>query len=636
MAIAVQQAEQSGAAMDEIIQDAEVQGEKPRPNIRNIAIIAHVDHGKTTLVDGMLRQTNVFRTNQQVQERILDSNDLERERGITILAKNTSVLYHGTTINIVDTPGHADFGGEVERVMNMVDGVLLLIDAVEGPMPQTRFVLRQALMKGLKAIVVVNKVDRPSARPDYAVNATFDLFIDLGAEDDQADFPVVYATGIEGRAGYTADAIEDNLNPLFDTIIKYIPAPDVDIEAPTQMLVSTLEYSNYVGKVAVGRLQGGTIKSGQQIMHIAHDGTQKLVKVSQVYTFRDLQRREAEMVSAGNIVAVAGIENISIGDTLADPASPVQLPPITVEEPTVRMTFGVNDSPFAGREGQFLTSRQLRSRLSLELERNVSLRVEDTVLASEFLVSGRGELHLAILIETMRREGYEFSVSSPEVIYRRSDDGKILEPMEHVYVEVHSDYLGPVAEMLGRRRSHLINIRYGEDGTVYSEYIAPTRGLLGFRQPFLTSTRGTGIFHTLFHGYEEYSGDIETLEQGKMVALEIGIVTPHALVKLQQRGTFIVQVGDEVYAGQVVGRHIRVEELVVNICQAKQLTNFREKPSALSDMLVPPRVLSLDDAIQYIDKNDLLEVTPASLRIRRRELKHDVRQRALKRAKSDE
>ena len=607
-----------------------------RPDIRNIAIIAHVDHGKTTLVDGMLKQTNVFRTNQLVQERVLDSNDLERERGITILAKNTGIVYEGHTINIVDTPGHADFGGEVERVMNMVDGVLLLVDAVEGPMPQTRFVLRQALNKGLKAIVVVNKVDRAAARPDYAVNATFDLFIDLGASEEQTDFPVIYARALEGRAGLTSDVLSDDLKPLFDMILTHIPAPEVDPEMPTQMLVSTLEYSPYVGKIAIGRLQNGTIRSGQTIMHVTATGERKNVKITQAYIFRDLQRKEADTVYAGNIVAVAGIEDVGIGDTLTDPNDPRPLPPIAIEEPTVRMTFGVNDSPFAGREGQYLTSRQLRARLAAELERNVSLRVQETDLASEFLISGRGELHLAILIETMRREGYEFFVSSPEVIFKKEVDGSLLEPMEHVYLEVHSDYLGAVSEMLGRRRSKMVNIRYGEDGTVYSEYIAPTRGLLGFRQPFLTATRGTGIFHTLFHGYEEYSGDIETTQQGKLVALETGMVTTYAMTKLQQRGEFIVHPGEDVYAGQVVGQHIRGEELVINICMAKQLTNFREKPSNVSDMLIPPRVLSLDDAIQYLDKGDLLEVTPTALRIRKRELRHDVRQRAAKRAKSDE
>ncbi len=611
---------------------AETGDAQTRPNIRNIAIIAHVDHGKTTLVDGMLRQTNVFHSNQQVQERVLDSNDLERERGITILAKNTGVVYEDTTINIVDTPGHADFGGEVERIMNMVDGVLLLVDAVEGPMPQTRFVLRQALNKGLKAIVVVNKIDRPAARLDFAINATFDLFIDLGATEEQADFPIIYAIALQGQAGTDPEALSDNLAPLFDTIIDHIPAPAADPDASTQMLVSTLEYSSYVGKIAVGRLQNGSIRSGQTIAHINAKGEQQNAKVSQVYTFRNLQRHEEEVVHAGSIVAVAGIPNVGIGDTLADPNDPRPLPPITIEEPTVRMTFRVNDSPFAGREGQYLTSRQLRARLFEELERNVALRVTDMDVASEFLVAGRGELHLAILIETMRREGYEFAVSPPEVIYRESDEG-LLEPMEHLFVEVVNDYLGPVTEMLGKRRAQLVNIRYGEDGTVYAEYLAPTRGLLGFRQLFLTSTRGTGIYNTLFAGFEPFAGEIDTVEQGKLVALETGQVTSYALVKLQQRGEFIVKPGDEVYAGQVVGRNIRPDELVVNVCQAKQLTNFREKPSATSDMLNATRALSLDDAIQYLDKDDLLEVTPSALRIRKRELRHEIRQREAKRAR---
>lgn len=603
-----------------------------RPNIRNIAIIAHVDHGKTTLVDGMLRLTKVFRSNQQMQERVLDSNDLERERGITILAKNTGIVYNDVTINIVDTPGHADFGGEVERVMNMVDGVLLLVDAVEGPMPQTRFVLRQALNKGLKAIVVINKVDRPSARIDYAVNATFDLFIDLGATEEQADFPIVYTIGLEGRAGLDPAALGPDLTVLFDTILDHIPPPDANTAAPTQMLVSTLEYSTYVGKIAIGRLQNGTIRSGQTIMHINAEGQMKPAKVNQVFSFRNLQRQAEEEVYAGNIVAVAGIEDVGIGDTLADLNDPRPLPPIKVEEPTVRMAFSVNDSPFAGREGQYLTSRQLRARLLAELEHNVSLRVEETELASEFLVAGRGELHLAILIETMRREGSEFAVSPPEVIYRESEAG-LLEPMEHMYVEVLSDYLGPVTEMLGKRRAQLTNIRYGEDGTVYAEYMAPTRGLLGFRQLFLTSTRGTGIFNTLFAGYQPFLGEIDTVEQGKLVALETGSVTAHALVKLQQRGEFIVRPGDEVYAGQVVGKNIRADELVINVCQAKQLTNFREKPSGTSDMLVQPRELSLDEAIQYLEKGDLLEVTPTSLRVRKRDLRHEFRQREAKRAR---
>jgi GTP-binding protein len=603
-----------------------------RPNIRNIAIIAHVDHGKTTLVDGMLRQTKVFRSNQQMQERVLDSNDLERERGITILAKNTGIVYKDVTINLVDTPGHADFGGEVERVMNMVDGVLLLVDAVEGPMPQTRFVLRQALNKGLKVVVVINKVDRPAARIDYAVNSTFDLFIDLGADEEQADFPIVYTIGLEGRAGRAPEKLEADLTVLFDTILDHIPPPVADAEAPTQMLVSTLEYSTYVGKIAIGRLQNGTIRSGQTIMHINAEGVMKPVKISQVFSFRNLQRQAEEAVYAGNIVAVAGIADVGIGDTLADPNDPRPLPPIKVEEPTVRMTFSVNDSPFAGRDGQYLTSRQLRARLMAELEHNVSLRVEETELPSDFLVAGRGELHLAILIETMRREGSEFAVSPPEVIYKESEEG-LLEPVEQVFVEALSDYLGAVTEMLGKRRGQLVNIRYGEDGTVYAEFLVPTRGLLGFRQLFLTATRGTGIFNTLFAGYQPFLGEIDTLEQGKLVALESGMVTSHALVKLQQRGDFIVRPGDDVYAGQVVGRNIRADELVINVCQAKQLTNFREKPSGTSDMLVPPRDLSLDEAIQYLDKGDLLEVTPTALRVRKKELRHEVRQREAKRAR---
>ncbi|MCE7979632.1 MAG: translational GTPase TypA [Caldilinea sp. CFX5] len=615
-----------------VLPTADRNGTLVRSDIRNIAIIAHVDHGKTTLVDGMLRQTKVFRSNQQMQERVLDSNDLERERGITILAKNTGIVYKDVTINLVDTPGHADFGGEVERVMNMVDGVLLLVDAVEGPMPQTRFVLRQALNKGLKAIVVINKVDRPAARIDYAVNSTFDLFIDLGATEEQADFPIVYTIGLEGRAGRDPAAMEADLTVLFDTILAHIPPPEADPEAPTQMLVSTLEYSSYVGKIAIGRLQNGTIRSGQMVMHINAEGQMKLAKVTQVYSFRNLQRQAEEVVYAGNIVAVAGIEDVGIGDTLADPNDPHPLPPIKVEEPTVRMTFSVNDSPFAGRDGQYLTSRQLRARLMAELEHNVSLRVEETDLPSDFLVAGRGELHLAILIETMRREGSEFAVSPPEVIYKESEEG-LLEPMEHVYIEALNDYLGAVTEMLGKRRGQLVNIRYGEDGTVYAEFLVPTRGLLGFRQLFLTATRGTGIFNTLFAGYQPFLGEIDTVEQGKLVALESGMVTSYAMVKLQQRGEFIVRPGDDVYSGQVVGRNIRADELVINICQAKQLTNFREKPSATSDMLVPPRELSLDEAIQYLDKGDLLEVTPSALRIRKKELRHEVRQREAKRAR---
>ncbi len=604
---------------------------QPRNDIRNIAIIAHVDHGKTTLVDGMLRQTNVFRTNQEVAERVLDSNDLERERGITILAKNTGIVYNDTTINIVDTPGHADFGGEVERVVNMVDGALLLVDAVEGPMPQTRFVLRQALEKGVKVIVVVNKIDRPAARPDYVVNATFDLFIDLGASEEQADFPVIFTRALEGRAGDDPDEMADDLRPLFDTIVNYLPGPMIDPDGPTQMLVTTLEYSSYVGKIAVGRLTSGILNEGQQIMHIKSDGEMAPGKITKLYTYRDLQRVEQSQVQAGDIVSIAGIPEVGIGDTLADPDDPRPLPPIKVEEPTVRMTFQVNDSPFAGKEGKYVTSRQIRERLLRELESNVAMRVEETEKAGQFIVSGRGELHLAILIETMRREGYEFAISRPEVIFKESENG-LTEPVEKLFVEVLNDYLGTVSEMLGRRRGLMQHIHYGEDGTVYAEYLIPTRGILGFRQPFLTATRGTGIYHTLFHAYEPVKGVIENQEFGSLVAMESGTVSAYALQGLQQRGTFFVLPADEVYNGQVVGQHIRNEDLVVNVCKTKVLTKVRTGPTAIVEALHTPRIMSLDESIEYLAKDDLLEVTPVALRIRKKELRHEIRQRDIKRA----
>jgi len=603
-----------------------------RADIRNIAIIAHVDHGKTTLVDGMLKQTNVFRAHQEVAERVLDSNDLERERGITILAKNTGILYGDTTINIVDTPGHADFGGEVERVMNMVDGVLLLVDAVEGPMPQTRFVLRQALEKGHKAIVVVNKVDRPAARTDYVVNATFDLFVDLGATDEQAEFPVIYTIALDGRAGHSPDALELGLAPLFDTIIEHLPAPLVEAEAPARMLVTTLAYDNYIGKIGIGRLWSGTLRGGQPVTRIDTEGNATPGKVNQVFTFRDLRRVEQEAVSAGDIVAICGLPDISIGDTVADPADPRALPPIRVEEPTVRMTFAVNDSPFAGREGQYVTSRQIRERLQRELESNVALRVEDTETPDQFYVSGRGELHLAILIETMRREGYEFAVSKPEVIYRESPTGARLEPVEHAFIEVAGDYHGAVSEMMGQRRGIMLDMRHGEDGTVYSEYQVPTRGMLGFRQPFLMATRGTGVAHTLFKGYEPFCGPIQHRDRGSLVALETGTVTSYALTSVQERGALFVTPEDKVYGGQVVGQYYRDEDLVVNVCKAKHLTNHRKSFSEITIGLTPARIFSLDEAIEYLALDELLEVTPHALRIRKRILDHEKRKQAARRA----
>lgn len=604
-------------------------------NIRNIAIIAHVDHGKTTLVDAMLHQTNVFRSNQQVEERILDSNDLERERGITILAKNTGIVYQDITINIVDTPGHADFGGEVERVLNMVDGVVLLIDAVEGPMPQTRFVLRQALKRGLKAIVVVNKVDRPASRPKDVIEATFDLFIDLGADDDQIDFPVVYTIALEGKAGLAVDELETDLRPLFDLIVSHLPAPVVDPTGPAQLLVTTLEYSNFVGKIAVGRLSSGRLSSAQRILHLKANGESELAKIGQVFVFRNLKREVQDEVQAGSIVAVSGIETVGIGDTLTDPDKPRPLPPIKVEEPTVRMTFGVNDSPFSGRDGKYLTSRQIRERLWRELESNVSLRVEKTDSANEFIVAGRGELHLAILIETMRRELYEFTVSKPEVIFRQTNQG-VQEPIEHVFIEVANGYLGAVSELISNRQGRFLDLRYGEDNSVYAEYHVPTRGMLGFRQPFLTLTRGTGVFHTLFHDYQPMAGEIADREFGSLIALETGTVKAYALEHLQQRGTFFVEPSDEIYAGQVMGQNIRYEDLVINVCKAKNATGHRATPKSLADSLAPATILSLDDAIEYLSLDELLEVTPTSLRIRKKDLNHDRRMREEKRRKTSE
>ena len=607
----------------------------PRDDFRNVAIIAHVDHGKTTLVDGMLKQSNVFQAHQQVSERVLDSNDLERERGITILAKNTGILYGATTINIVDTPGHADFGGEVERIMNMVDGVVLLIDAVEGPMPQTRFVLRQALERGHKAVVVINKIDRPAARPGEVLDETFDLFVDLGASDDQADFPVVYTRALEGRAGLSPEQLSGDLAPLFDAIVGHIPPPQVAADAPLQLLVTTLEHSSYVGKIAVGRLSSGSLGAGQDIVHINAAGATASATVGQVFVFRNLKREPVDQVHAGNIIAVAGVPEVGIGDTLACPDGPVALPPIKVEEPTVRMIFKVNDSPFSGREGRFVTSREIRKRLFAELESNVALRVEDTDLSGEFVVSGRGELHLAILIETMRREGYELAVSNPEVIFKQGAEG-LLEPVERVFIEVLNEYFGAVSEMLGKRRGRLQDLRHADDGTVFAEFLVPTRGILGFRQPYLNSTRGTGTFNALFHDYEPVAGSIEVQEHGSLISHETGNTSAYALEHLQQRGAFFISPGDEVYAGLVVGQTIRNEDLVINVCRTKHMTGHRASPKAIIDALPPPRIMSLDDAIEYLGNDELLEVTPKALRVRKKELHHGLRHRADKNAKKQE
>jgi GTP-binding protein len=605
-----------------------------RSDLRNVAIIAHVDHGKTTLVDGLLRQARIFRDNQHVPERVMDSNDLERERGITILAKNTALTYNGVKINIVDTPGHADFGGEVERVMNMVDGVLLLVDAAEGPMPQTRFVLRKALEMGHRAVVVINKVDRKNANPPEAVNRTFDLFVELGASDEQADFPIVYTNALTQQAGLTP-ALGPDYQPLFEAILRHIPAPRVDAAAPLQMLVTTLGYDDYKGTIAVGRLFAGRIAAGQPVARIDATGHVTPDRARYLYVHQGLQRVEVAAAEAGEIVAIAGLEEVGIGETIADPEQPIALPVIRVEAPTVRMTFGVNTSPFAGREGTWGTSRRIRERLFDELKHNVSLRVEATASADTFLVSGRGELHLAILIETMRREGYEFQVSRPEVIYRESEAGEVLEPFEEVHIEVGEAHLGSVVEMLGERRGQMTNILHGGDGSVYLTYIAPTRGLLGFRYQFLTATQGTGVMHTLFHDYLPFAGEIAQRQQGSLVAWEAGASTNFGLSNAEARGILFIGPGVEVYEGMVVGQHQRPGDLTVNVCKKKHLTNIRSSNADIAVRLTPPRQMSLDECMEYLGEDELLEVTPQSIRIRKRILETEERGKLTKRAKEE-
>ena len=595
-----------------------------RTNLRNIAIIAHVDHGKTTLVDGLLKQAHTFRDNQQVAERVMDSNDLERERGMTILAKNTSVVYNGIKINIVDTPGHADFGGEVERVMNMVDGVLLLVDAAEGPMPQTRFVLRKALEIGHKAIAVINKVDRKDAQPEDTLNKTFDLFIELGASEEQANFPIIYANALTQQAGITPDLTPD-YQPLFESIIQHIPPPKVDADAPLQMLVANQTYDDYKGIIAIGRIFAGKIKIGQDIARIDLHGQVTMSKARYLFVYQGLQRVEVEEAEAGEIIALAGIEDITIGDTIADPDSPVALPPIRVEAPTVRMTFGVNTSPLSGREGTWGSSRKLRERLYNELKNNVALRVEDTDKADTFIVSGRGELHLGILIDTMRREGYEFQVSRPEVIYRKGEAGETLEPFEETHIEVAESHVGTVIEMLGNRRGQMINMINGGDGSVYLTYVVPTRGLLGFRQQFLTATQGMGVINTLFHDYLPMAGAISERSQGSLVAWEPGTATAFAIRNAEERGYLFIEPGTEVYEGMVIGQHQRPGDLNVNICKKKQLTNVRAARAEILVSLTPARKMSLDECVEYLAEDELLEVTPQSLRIRKRILDSDAR-----------
>lgn len=603
-----------------------------REDLRNIAIIAHVDHGKTTLVDSMLRQARVFRDNQQVQNRVMDSNDLERERGITILSKNTAVSWNGVKINIVDTPGHADFGGEVERVLNLVDGVLLLVDAVEGPMPQTRFVLRKALDLGHRAIVVINKMDRPQARPDWVVDKTFDLFVDLGATDEQADFTIIYGDGLAGRAGTHPDALEATLAPLFEAILR-LPAPEVEPDEPAQLMATTLDFDPYKGGIVIGRLRSGTLGKAQRVAIVHPHHELRTGRINEIFVFDGLGRQVVEEARAGEIVALTGLEGVRIGETVADVDYPIPLKPIEVEEPTVRMAFTVNNSPFAGREGTYVTSRALRDRLYKELERNVALRVEETERADTWIVSGRGELHLAILIETMRREGYELAVGKPEVIYKEVS-GKRFEPVEEVQVEVGDDYAGVVIEMLGKRRGTMLNMS-NEGGSTFLTYLVPTRGLLGFRSNFLTATRGTGVLHSLFFGYEPFAGDMETRDVGSLVNMEAGTSTGYSLDNAQQRGALFIGPGVDTYEGMIIGRHSRPGDLPINVTRRKQLTNFRADGKDDAVRLTPPVVMSLDNAIEYIADDELVEVTPKTVRLRKKILGTEDRLKIAKRAKKE-
>ena len=598
--------------------------------IRNVAIIAHVDHGKTTLVDGMLKQGNVFRAHQDFGERILDRYDLERERGITIVAKNTAITYRGIKINIVDTPGHADFGGEVERVLNMVDGVLLLVDAVDGPMPQTRFVLSKALALGHRAIVVVNKIDRPQARPDPVIDATFDLFVALGANEEQLDFPILYTNALQGTATRDPAQPGHDLRPLFDTILEHVPPPEVELDAPFRMLVTTIDYDVHRGRVAVGRVFAGRVRPGETVTHIDRDGRHHPARAVQVFTHSGLKRIDVEAGEAGDIIAVTGIPDVHVGETLACAERPEALPVTQVEEPTLRMTFSVNTSPFAGRDGTFCTSPHLRGRLFRELESNVSLRVADSESPDAWLVSGRGELHLAILIETMRREGYELQVSQPEVILKEIDD-LLCEPVEQVSLDVSEEFLGPAVEQLGSRRGELQDMVYQESGSVHLEFLVPTRGLIGFRTDLLTETRGTAVMHTLNAGYRPYAGPIQRGRGGSLVATETGSATSFGLHNAEARGRLFIGPQTEVYAGMVVGINAREGDLDVNVCKRKHLTNIRSSTAEEGIRLTPPLQMSLDRALEYIGPDELVEVTPRSIRIRKRLLDARLRARELKR-----
>ena len=603
-----------------------------RENLRNVAIIAHVDHGKTTLVDELLKQSGTFRENEQVQERVMDSNDLERERGITILSKNTAVHYKNTKINIVDTPGHADFGGEVERILTMVDGVLLLVDAFEGCMPQTRFVLKKALNLKKKVLVVVNKIDRPGARPSEVIDEVLDLFIELGADEDQIEFPVVYASAKDGYSSLDPDVREGDMRPLLDAILEHISAPDGDIDGPLQILFSSLDYDDYIGRIGVGRVERGKILRGENVVLCKQDGKQENVKISRLYQFEGLKRVEVDSAMMGDIVCVSGIADLNIGETACDPECIEPLPFVKIDEPTISMNFIVNDSPFAGREGKFVTSRNLRDRLFKEVETNVSMRVEETDSTDTFKVSGRGELHLSILIETMRRQGYEFQVSRPEVIYK-TINGQLCEPIELLIIEVPEQYVGSVIEKLGSRKGELENMGSRNGGATHLEFKIPARGLIGYRSEFMTDTNGNGIMNQLFAGYEPYKGDIQTRERGSIVVHETGTSTGYGLFNTQDRGRLFIGPGVEVYEGMIVGECSRNEDIVCNVCKKKQMTNTRAAGSDDALRLVPHSTLSLEQSMEFIKDDELLEVTPESLRLRKRVLSKEQRMKQMFRKK---
>ena len=599
-------------------------------NIRNIAIIAHVDHGKTTLVDAMLKQSHVFRENEQVAERIMDSNDLEKERGITILSKNTAVMYNGVKINIVDTPGHADFGGEVERVLKEVDGVLLLVDAFEGAMPQTREVLKKSLALGLKPIVVINKIDRPGAQPEKVVDQVIELFIELDASDEQLDFPVVYASAKQGIAKMNMEDESDNLHCLFETIINTIDPPDCDEDGPAQMLVSNIDYDDYVGRIAVGRVERGSMKVGMPVAICGKEDKVTQGKIAKVYTHMGLDKVEVEEGKAGDIIELAGIPNINIGDTICDLNHPEKIPFVDIDEPTVSMTFSVNNGPFAGREGQFITSRHIRDRLFKELERNVSLRVKETDSPDSFEVSGRGELHLSVLIETMRREGFELLVSRPKVIFKEIN-GEKCEPIEDLVVNVPDESVGTVIEKLGRRKAEMTNMEPAEDGHTKIEFKIPSRGLIGYRTEFLTDTKGEGTMNHIFNGYEPYKGEIQARVRGTIVAFENGKSVTYGLYNAQDKGELFIGPGVDVYEGMIVGLNSRGEDLSINVCKEKHLTNTRASGSDEALRLVPPIQMSLEQAIEFIQDDELVEVTPKSIRLRKKILDTKERERAARR-----